>query len=338
MKVGVCWTKRTVDGDDVMGAVARGIQEHGDEVVHIRKPRDVEQDVDCYTQICTYNRPIDTDTLHKPQYVFRKKILDHCIATGKRLLILDSGMILGGAEYNIAKEVGDKADPDFYFSAGWDGLKRYAWYYPRMSNDRWAATGLELHPFRYSPDKPILVIGQVPYGAGCQGVDCNQWFRSRLSKLGEEIGRKPKVIIRAHGRLYFKPHRRKYAEDLTVKAVGDVCDYTVSNKMRLSDDLADAGITLCYSSNAAVRSIVEGVPVVLGSDISMAWNVVDHNSKFLFPYVPHDSLRRAWAQYIGYTQWRKSELASGAMWNHHKSYATGRSLLEEMETRRGCIP
>lgn len=193
------------------------------------------------------------------------------------------------------------ADRFTYVSLGWNGLNGRAQWPVNSDPSRWEQQFSHLmQPWRETPGKYALLIGQVPTDTACRNIDMESWLPEMARKLHQ----------RGHDVL-FRPH----PDAKNVRVRGSM--RSVSKE--LSADLSGASVTVTYNSNSAVESVLAGVPTITLDKGSMAWEVCSHSLEEAV-CTPD---RTSWAHSLAWRQWLPDEIASGRAWPHVKAALRG---------------
>jgi hypothetical protein len=176
----------------------------------------------------------------------------------------------------------------YYLDHGYVGFSHQGGYYRIARNgrqsvidpehdwpsDRFETLGVELKPWR-KDGKSILVIPLTDAIAGFYGLDANKWLGGTVSELTRHTDRP----------ILTKP-----------KGEGEI--------LRA---LQDVWCVVTHSSNVAVDSLLQGVPVVaLGESIAqpLSWSYADIEK-------PHWPEREKWAHGVAWQQWTLQEMRRG---------------------------
>ena len=218
----------------------------------------------------------------------RKEILQKQKAIGGRALIFERGYF---------------SDRYVRTSVGYDNLNGRANFYNKgMNSSRWELYGGELKKWRTGGEE-VVIAGQVQGDMSCSGIILKSLYTNIVKEL-REIGVE---------NVTFKPH--------PLARVNSGPD-----GVRVTDNISKASCVVSYNSNFAVDCVIGGVPVITLDKGSMAWDVSGHSLKDVFNLKYPD--RRQWAYDLAYTQWLKTEIANGDMWDH---------LKQGMESRMGNV-
>jgi len=98
----------------------------------------------------------------------------------------------------------------------------------------------------------------------------------------------------------------------------------------LMDAFKNAHCAITWNSNSAVEAAINGLPVFVFDEGSMAWAVAGHQLR-LDLFRPE---RDVWLRHLAYCQWTVEELENGEAWKHlRKKYN-----VDEAETRHAaCV-
>lgn len=170
-------------------------------------------------------------------------------------------------------------------------------------NDRWFRHGWRIRPWRRATIYGhVLLCGQVPSDPSVSDTDHYVWLWGTAGVLMHQT-RRP-IIYRPH------PLDRERAPYLpgTQRSVNAA----------LADDLARAFAVVTYNSTSAALAVLEGVPVFVCGDYSIARPVAETVLSGIERPELHDR-REQWAADLAYSQWTLAEMAQGECWDHLKS-------------------
>jgi hypothetical protein len=212
----------------------------------------------------------------------RGKIISQQRSKKLDVLVLETGYINRGDGDN------------HHYAAGWNGLNGMADFCNKgMPSDRWEKLGVKLQPWRESGDHFVL-CGQVPWDASVDNENHLQWLRDMATKLKK-----------SRRQTIFRPH------PLCVLPPFPGLEYSTAP---LTDDLNNAHLVVTHNSNSGVEAIIQGVPAVCYSPVSMIWEFMEGwpgqlESPPMWP-------REQWAANLAYAQWTLDEMKSGEAWAH----------------------
>lgn len=154
-----------------------------------------------------------------------------------------------------------------------------------VPGDRWERHGIKFQPFR----KGRNIIVAAPDEKPCKfyGLKLETWIDETVNTIKKYTDRP--VIVR---------QRSKNRID------------RIKNDT-LSEALSDAHALVTFNSNAAVESILLGVPVFTLAPNAAEPVALQDLSQIEKPYYPEKDKLYAWASSLSYSQFHNSELASG---------------------------
>ena len=177
-----------------------------------------------------------------------------------------------------------------HYAAGFNGLNGRADFRNKgMPPDRAEKLGVKLKPWKLD-GKNIILCGQVPWDAQCEGTDHIQWLEDTARKL-----------LRLGRPVVFRPH--PLGPPLSINGC-------LPHKKTLKEDLEDAYYVVTFNSNSAVEAVIEGIPVTASDEGSMALAVTSSIASREAPD------RQSWLNDLAYTQWTPSEMREGLTWRH----------------------
>ena len=214
---------------------------------------------------------------------YRGAVIANQKANHKHTIVLETGYIKrGDAE-------------DSYYAAGFDGLNgRANFRNADMPYDRWIKLNVGLQEWRTEGDH-IVVCGQVPWDASVDQSNHYEWIEDTVSRIKNMSERK----------IVFRPHPK--APDYYIHGV----EYS---RKPILEDFKNAWAVVTFNSNAAVEAAIEGIPVFVEDQGSMAFPIANRNLIYLDdPEIPD---RTQWAHNIAYAQWTLDEMRAGETWRH----------------------
>lgn len=173
-----------------------------------------------------------------------------------------------------------------YYAVGLNGLNGRAEFRNEASPpDRFRELALQVKPWRKNGNH-VLICGQVPWDASVDNINFKQWQRETVEKLKGLTNRK--LVFRQHPKLALvRP---------------------------LSEDLKDCWAAVTFNSNTAVEAAIEGIPVFVDDEGTMAGPVANwFLSDIENPKMPD---REQWLYDLAYTQWKPREMREGKTWRH----------------------
>lgn len=210
---------------------------------------------------------------------------------------------------------------DIYHSIGWNNMNGYAFFNNAKSpSDRWDKLGVDLKPWR-TDGKKILITGQVPWDGNVQNLyteeENKNWssvvnaylgWLNNLYKTLDGLGYGKNIIFRKH------PAISGENSSLDIESRILIPREKWSSGLTLEEDLEDAKVLVTYNSNSAVNSVINGVPVVVFDQGSMAWPVAGKLIKNVKRV--RTPKRVQWAYNLAYTQWSLEEIGNGEFLEH----------------------
>lgn len=179
-------------------------------------------------------------------------------------------------------------------SLAFDGLNNHGRYGPAGDN----GVRFEQHfghlwrEWQHRDTGRVLLIGQVPGDISLNGVQVDEWAAERAARL-HAMGRQ----------VIYRPHPLGFTE----------CPaHAVASADSLAEDMAAVDCVITYSSNTGIEAVLAGVPIIVESDVSMAWPMGGHDIEASI--VRPD--RGVWAHDLAWKQWQRHELADGTAWDH----------------------
>lgn len=169
------------------------------------------------------------------------------------------------------------------------------------SDSRVRLLGLEVKPWRYDGEY-ILIAGQHDKSLQWQDMpSMSNWVNNTITFIRAQTERP--IIFRPHPRcpLPAIEHEFKnvYRQTPThIKGSYDDFDMKFDN----------IWATVCWSSNPAIHSIIEGVPAFTGPS-SLAFDVADQNLRNIENPLYCD--RTQWLNDYAYTEWTVEEISQG---------------------------
>lgn len=214
--------------------------------------------------------------------ILKHKIIKRCWQDGRRFLYMDSGYL--GNRPNPLNPHGWKvwhriAPDNFQHGAIID-----------RPADRWERLNIKPE-YRRRGGKKILIA--APDDKPCQvyGIELEQWLTNVQNTLKAHTDRPIEIRQR-------DPNRQNRVQN----------DFISS--------LSDVWAVVTFNSNAAVESILAGVPVFVLATSSAALPVANSNlTKIEDPFFPDPDLVQAWCRHLAYGQFHNSELQNGVARN-----------------------
>ena len=190
-----------------------------------------------------------------------KQVWDKYRAAGKPVIVIEVGGLVRNGTWKLGIN-GVNRDADFALDVGVDP-------------NRVKHLGIKTLPWVIE-DKPyILVCGQHAYSLQWQDMpDMDTYFRNTVEDI-RHWSDKP-IVLRAHPRYRERIHFPIADEQWYIDRN---CEWQIAKKVQetydsfdLEDQLKETNLTVSYSSNAGVNSIIQGIPAVV-SKHSLAWDM-----------------------------------------------------------------
>lgn len=170
---------------------------------------------------------------------------------------------------------------------------------------------VDIKPMKKPNSNMILLALQLPGDASLEGQDINEWFRGWVDTL---IGVNMQKVCR------FPQLPRDYNREILEYAEENGWTFQEGSWSNLHHTILHARFTISFSSGFGVDSLINGVPCVVDSDASFAYELAHKGKKNLHNvYMPQDILRDQWLSRLAYHQWFLDEMESGECWKHLKS-------------------
>lgn len=309
LNIGIAHTKLGIPSAAVYKAWETGLARHGDKFTHIYSLQDLQRQhfdaVICvsYPQFDNVNEILIEEHTHlenrppnfpSPLSEFRREVVKYANANGIRLIFIDTGILK-------CSRVRDGNLLDYY-QVGYDCIKGLGEYYNEgMPSDRFDKLDIEIKDWR-TPNNHILMFGQLRFGIGSQQVDIYGWYRHCLRYLKDNNFRTYYIEHPNVG----EPFRHEKFKMVTIH----------KRECKYSNDI---GVSLTFSTNAAIDSIVNGVPTICYSRLSPAYKVCSNNLEDL--RTPKIFERKQFLSDLAFSQWQTAEMADGSCWAHLRPYA-----------------
>jgi hypothetical protein len=171
-----------------------------------------------------------------------------------------------------------------YVSLAWNGLNNYGKFfdYPPDKGARFFKMGLSLKDWKLNKDSYVLILGQVPGDMSLKNENIQKLYLDWIQILEEK---NEKIIFRHH------PESLKFKKKWNIPE-----KYIVPNT--LIDDISNAKYSLCFNSNSAVDSIINGIPCVAMDSGTMVYDICGKNiGDIITPDREETFYRLAWKQF-----------------------------------------
>lgn len=247
----------------------------------------------------------------------RKKIRQHHEKNGGVCISFDGG---------IWTSLGNRADwvEKHYYRCGlWSPMRDGNFLNANSPNDRWQTIESMLEtksqPWR-SQGKHILLCTQPKdnWSMARTGTDPYQWVDQIVAQLKGKTDRP--IKLRPHPN-----HAIKTAQDMKARhpqiqvtsvelGGGPTKDY----RFTFLEELKNCWCVITHNSTAAVDAATYGIPVIMTSDLCLAWDVGTNDfSKIENPPTPD---RTQWLNDLAYANWTLEEVRSGLVWKRFRPH------------------
>lgn len=165
-----------------------------------------------------------------------------------------------------------------------------------MPESRFRSLGLKIKPWRKG-GKHILIAGMGAKAAPIEGFKPSQWEEAAVRELRNYTDR---PII----------YRPKPSWGAATPIEGTIFS---GRDQKLSEVLEDCWAVVSHHSNVCVDALLEGIPVFCFHGVASVMGLKEL-SLIERPVYPEN--REQWAANIAWTQWRPSEMETGACWRY----------------------
>lgn len=217
---------------------------------------------------------------------FNKKIWDTAKEKNKPVVVLEVGGIHRGTTWKV----------------GLNGINNTAFPYATNNNsDRANSLGLTLSPWR-KDGQHILICAQHDKSLQWENMPpVSNWIIKTIDEIQQVSQRK--IVVRPHPRCGL-PDIEKEFKNVVRQTPCPIAGTYDSFDMSFSN----AWITINWSSNPGIQSIINGVPAIVGPN-SIAYSVAEHNlSNIENPSMPD---RQQWLNDYAWTEFTLEEIAQG---------------------------
>jgi hypothetical protein len=217
-----------------------------------------------------------------------KQIWDINRRLNKHVIVLEVGGIIRGTTWKV----------------GLNGINRTG-YFGSSNNGSIRANSLEVvcKPWRSNGDI-ILICGQHDKSLQWEGMPrMQQWLANTIKALRLHTERP--IVFRPHPRCpvpNIEYEFKNVTRQTPTKLVQTYDSYDIS--------FDNVHATISYSSNPGIHSILNGVPVFVGTD-SLAYDVGNSIDCFTNIETPAMPDRQQWANDYAYTEWTLKEISQG---------------------------
>ena len=224
-----------------------------------------------------------------------RKIWDECQNKNKPIVVLE----VGGIKRNET------------FKVGINGVNREADFANQNVNgERWKKFNIELKPWAQTGQE-ILICGQHHNSHQWRNnPKMQKWFEQQIIEIRKYTD-KP-IVVRPHPRNHINIDTTKFKN---VKVTAPIKDQNTYDDTDFNQKLKNAWAVVNYSSNPAMQSVFNGVPVFV-SEASLSYDV--GNSSLADINNPKMPDRQNWANSLAYTEWTTEEIKQGLPWERIK--------------------
>ena len=197
------------------------------------------------------------------------------------------------------------------FKVGINGVNREADFANQtFDGERWKKLNIELKPWRSTGDT-IIICGQHHQSHQWRNnPTMNLWFEQQINEIRKHTDRP--IVIRPHPR---NPTGFDISKWKNVTKVLPQRDYNTVDDTDFKETLKQAWAVVNYSSNPAMMSVFNGIPVFV-SEQSLCYDVGNTSlSNINNPAMPD---RSNWANKLAYTEWTTEEIKQGLPWQRIK--------------------
>lgn len=197
------------------------------------------------------------------------------------------------------------------FKVGINGVNREADFANQtFDGERWKKLNIELKPWRSTGDT-IIICGQHHRSHQWRNnPTMNLWFEQQIDEIRKHTDRP--IVIRPHPR---NPTGFDISKWKNVTKVLPQRDYNTVDDTDFKETLKQAWAVVNYSSNPAMMSVFNGIPVFV-SEQSLCYDVGNTSlSNINNPAMPD---RSNWANKLAYTEWTTEEIKQGLPWQRIK--------------------
>ena len=233
---------------------------------------------------------------------FLKNIYDYQKRNGGKIIVLEQGFL-------------KRAD---YYLVGWNcpgGRGDYK--NDNMPSDRFEELDIQVKPWKQEQGENlnVLVCGQIPWDQNIQDISLRSWCRFVSCELSLRVNKNCKVRYKPHPKIMNnKGLGRRYDKALDMTSF-DMSTEQEKNLLQVIEQ-KKIDIVICYSSNSAVETVINGTPTITFSESSMAWDVTSYeinHQTMTNPFMPD---RTQWLNNLAYTQWNLEEISQGLPFKH----------------------
>ena len=188
-----------------------------------------------------------------------------------------------------------------------NGINRDADFANQTFDDkRWPLFNIQMKPWKQTGNV-IIICGQHDTSQQwIKNARMPNWIEQQIKEI-RKYTQKP-ILVRPHPRNNFQFQEDKYID---VKVKNPQRDYNTYDDTDFKKTLKSTWAVVNHSSNPAMESIINGIPVFV-SESSLCYDVGNHVlSDIEQPAMP---ARQNWANKLAYTEWTTQEIRDGLPW------------------------
>ena len=277
MKISCFQRHGPINSKPIFGAFIKSMQDAGDTVL-------VDNDDDCDIAVIW-------SVLWQGRMANYRPIWNAYRAKNKPVVVLE----VGGIRRNET------------FKVGINGVNREADFAnENVSEERWKKFNIELKPWTHTGEE-IIICGQ--HGNSHQwrnNPKMYKWFEQQITEIRKYSDRP--IVVRPHPRNHINIDTTKFKN---VKVIAPIKNQNTYDDTNFNEILKNAWAVVNYSSNPAIQSVFNGVPVFV-SEASLSYDV--GNSSLADINNPKMPDRQNWANSLAYTEWTTEEIKQGLPW------------------------
>ena len=193
------------------------------------------------------------------------------------------------------------------FKVGINGVNREADFANQnVDSDRWKKFNIELKPWTHAGQE-IIICGQHHNSHQWRNNPrMYKWFEQQITEIRKYSDRP--IVVRPHPRNHVNIDTTKFKNVNVIPPIKNQNTYDDTNFIEI---LKNAWAVVNYSSNPAMQSVFNGVPVFV-SEASLSYDV--GNSSLADINNPKMPDRQNWASSLAYTEWTTEEIKQGLPW------------------------
>lgn len=204
-----------------------------------------------------------------------------------------------------------------YHSVGWNWINGKADFKNKnCPSDRFDRLNLDIKDWGPKGDN-IIFCGQVPWDSAVQHINKNGKGRTKKSVQGymEWLSKTARVIRDFSDKpIIFRPHPLFKHKEWYKEYLPEYVSWSDNDMMT---DLQSAHACVVFNSNSAVDAIIQGIPIFVMDQGSVAYSVANKSLKKINKPKNYDITQ--WANNLAYAQWNLEEIKRGEFWKHLNS-------------------